>query len=154
MKNWILKTFFKKEMDLNRDKKVQEAFVLAHVDIMETMEDDLSKRAEKLADEKLAKLLSVVDPNQIISWDKAKGIVYIGGVRADEGQLGNLKSEAEYFLLSNLWKLLYESPKQLAQLAMFKEGDSIEQMRKGRSMLFTLETQREIVELLSSYQQK
>ncbi len=152
-KQWILKKFFSKELGEAIRQGNIDAFVLAHKDILDTMQDDLNAQAEVLAKEKVATLLSVVDPTHIISWDKRTGIVKIGGERATEGQLGNLKSEAEYLSMSNLWKILYESPKQLAYINMFKEGDSIEFMRKGRSMLFTLETQKEIVELLKSYQQ-
>ncbi len=54
----------------------------------------------------------------------------------------------------NLWKIIQETPKELAQRAMFVAGESVDDMKKGRSMLYTLDSQKRIVEMFSGYQQK
>jgi hypothetical protein len=100
-------------------------------------------------DEELNKLLSVVDTKKIISLDKASGIIYIGGEPADEGYLKNLKAEAEALLVSDLWKVIYNTPKALAEKAMFIEGKTLEDLNKGRSMLYTLDTQKNILTTLA-----
>jgi len=104
---------------------------------------------EELVEERLVKLLSVVDPKKIISVDKA-GIVYIGGVQQDKVMLQNLKQEAEMLLASDLWKILFSTPNALAQKAMFKDEGILEnQLIKGRAMLYLLDTQKNILETLS-----
>lgn len=114
-----------------------------------TKTDD--ERIDELANEKLAALLTVIDPRKIVTIDKPRGIVYIGGVRVDVGRMANLKAEAEFFLASDLWSLLYETPKELAQRAMFVSGESLVDMQKGKSMLYTLSTQKNILDTFKSY---
>jgi len=107
-----------------------------------------TENIDELVKEKLVQLLSIVDLTKIISVDKA-GIVYIGGVQQDKAMLQNLKQEAEMLLASDLWKILYHTPKALAEKAMFVEGKTLDDLNKGRSMLFTLDTQKNILETLS-----
>lgn len=107
--------------------------------------------AEEKAREMLNALLSPVDLTKIVSLDKARGIVYIGGVRADKGRLTNLKAEAEFLMQSELWKLLSETPRQLAQRQMFVDSESLDDMKKGKSILYTLSAQQNIVDTFMSF---
>ncbi len=95
--------------------------------------------------------MTVIDPRKIVTIDKPRGIVYIGGTRVDNARLSNLKAEAEFFLASDLWALIYETPKELAQRAMFISGESLVDMQKGKSMLYTLSTQKNILDTFKSY---
>ena len=130
------------------------AFKNARKDLEETMSDDIDKRAEELAKRKLSELLSPVDLRKIVTLDKEKGIVYIGGERAEAGRLSNLKAEAEFFLQSDLWTLLYENPKELASRTMFVSGETLADMQKGKSILYTLSTQKNIIDTFKSYVEK
>lgn len=128
-----------------------DSFPLASKDIWETMEDEVDKRAEALSQRKLNDLLSVVDQNAVVSLDVRRGMVFIGGEQADESRLQALKAEAEYFASSDLWKILYETPKSLAEKAMFISGESVDDLRKGRTILYTLSTQKNIVDTFLSF---
>lgn len=151
IKQWILDTFFKVQIeDVKRQGSI-DAFTKAHRDIMDSMTDDTEKRANELAQQKLSTLLSPVDLQKIVTVDKRQGIVFVGSERLDEGRLASLKAEAEYFIESDLWALLYETPKELAQKAMFVDGDSIDTMKKGRSILYTLSAQRNIIDIFRSF---
>lgn len=145
-KQWITRMFFK--------EVAMDAFRKAHADILETMRDDLDKKAEELAKEKLSNLLSLVDMNKIATLDKTKGFVYIGGKRIDDSRLSNLKAEADFLVQSDIWQLIYETPKELAQRSMFVEGETLDNLKKGRSMLYTLESQKNIIKVFQSYQPK
>ena len=122
------------------------AFPKAHKDVLDTMQDDLNVQADELAKKKLNDLLSPVDLRMIVTMDKNKGIIFIGGEQVDDGRLSNLKSEAEMLLQTDLWKLLYETPKELASRAMFVSGETLADMQKGKSILYTLSTQNNIVQ--------
>jgi hypothetical protein len=100
--------------------------------------------------EELNKLLSVVDNRLIITFSPDEKAVYVGGKKVEEGQLLALKAEAEYILNSDLWKIIFETPKELAMRAMFVAGESLDDMKKGRAMLYTLDTQKLILETLAS----
>jgi hypothetical protein len=130
-----------------------DAFPLAQKDIMDTMAEDLDIKAEELAKKKLNYLLSPIDHSGIASITK-QGVIYVGGERPDDGRLANLKSEAEFLMQSDIWKLLQETPKKLAEQAMFVAGESLDDMKKGRSILYTLSSQQRIVDILKSYQPK
>jgi hypothetical protein len=131
-----------------------DSFPLAQKDILETMRDDLDKKADEIAKQKLNDLLALVDAHKIVTLDKTHGIVYIGGVKAEAGRLANLRSEAEFFLESDLWQLIYETPKELASRAMFVNGETLSDLQKGKSMLYTLSTQKNIIDTLKSYVDK
>lgn len=129
-----------------------DSFALAQKDILETMRDDLDKKAEELAKEKLNKLLSIVDEKLIISFSERIKAVFVGGEKVDDARLQSLKAEADYFLASDLWKLLNETPKRLAEHAMFTDDGKLEnQLLKGRVMLYTLDIQVRTLEALKRY---
>lgn len=149
---------FKEQTDFLVEKARQEerikAFSLAQKDLLETMRDDLDTQAEELAKHKLASLLSVVDPKKVVTIDKTRGILFISGERVDDSRLASLKSEAEFLHESEIWQLLIHSIRKIAEHAMFVSGDSIDDMKKGRSVLFTLDSQVKIIDLLRSYAPK
>lgn len=128
-----------------------DSFPLAHRDILETMADDLDVQAEELARKKLENLLTVVDEKKIVSIDTRSNQVVIGGQAVDEGRLANLRSEAQLFMESDLWQLIYESPKALAERAMFRDDGKLDtQLLKGRAVLYTLSTQKKIVDIFKN----
>lgn len=131
-----------------------EAFVNAQRDILETMNDDIGKRSDELADAKLQALLSVVDYKKVVTIDKQRGIVFVGTDKLSPEKLANIKAEAEFFASSELWQLIHESPKASAEKAMFISGESMDDMKKGRSVLYTLSQQKNILELFRGYDPK
>ncbi len=171
IKNWILGlsfvqkeiTFFQTDKEFLLSRKIVKdalleaeikAFPKAQKDILETMADDLDKRANELAKQKLNDLLSPVDLNFVATLNKEKGMIFIGGERADEIRLSNLHQEAEALVKFDLWNLLCETPKELAQRAMFVQGESLADLQKGKSILYTLSTQRNILEIFMKYEPK
>jgi len=137
----------------DKEALYRKAFKDAQDDLREEMIDVTDTKAEELAAKNLVALLTVVDFNNIIRVN-AKGLVNIGDRQATDIELANLKAEAEFFLQSSLWKIIYESPKELAHRAMFLAGESLDDLKKGRSMLYTLESQKRILEMLKSYKPK
>ena len=132
----------------------RKAFQDARKDLEETNIYDTETKADELSKKKLNDLLSNVDLNKIVTLDKARGIVFIGGVKAEDGRLSNLKAEAEFFLQSDLWQLIFETSKELAQRSMFVSGETLADLQKGKSILYTLSTQKNIVETFKGYIQK
>lgn len=128
----------------------------AQKDILDTMADDLDKKVEELSKEKLSKLLSVVDERMVISFNEREKAVYIGGQKiTDPARLQNMKSEAEAIEQMDIWRVMHETPKRLAQKALFEDdGDSKAVHTKGRAVLYTLDTQQRILSTLKSYSTK
>lgn len=153
MKRWILESFFADDLEAATRAGSMDAFAKAHADIRETMADDLERRAEELMHDKLVNLLTVVDDRAVVTFDKRVGAVFIGGERAEPARLQALKSEAQLVLTSEIWKIIFESPKELAQRAMFLAGESLDDLKKGRAILYTLDTQKKILDTFAAYQQ-
>lgn len=151
LKRWVLNLPFVTKAI--REAEIQ-AFPKAQKDILETMNDEVDKKAEELAQVKLASLLSNVDLSKLFTMDKKTGLFYIGGKTADDRRLSNLKNEAEFLLQSDLWQVMYETTKELASRQMFVAGESLADMQKGKSILYTLDSQKKLVEKLGSYIKK
>lgn len=148
MKDWLLTTpLFKWAY---RQGGI-DSFSKAHQDIWSTMKDDVEKMADDRLKRKLEELLTGVDERLIVKLDSKNGVVFIGDERPDDSRLVNLKAEAEFLSKSDLWKILSETPKALAQKSIFTDGETIEAVRKGRSMIYTLDTQARILAVFLSY---
>lgn len=148
--NWLKQRILESEWLRNEvNSERAKIFAAAQKDILETMQDDLDKQAEILSRRKLAELLSTINEEDIIA---TKGnTLYLGGKLADPQRIANLKAEADFFMASDLWKVLNETPKELAQRAMFMEDGKLEnQLLKGRAILFTLATQQKVIHTLQS----
>lgn len=169
IKNWLFYkvnyTFFTDDFnDLTSQKYTQgfsdgrtagiEAEKTSYARYKELYDVEKPKMSEDQLKQALSNLLSPVDLNKVVKVDKAKGIVYIGDKRLEENELQNLKSEADFIANSEIWALLYETPKELAQQSMFVNGDNLESMQKGRSILYTLSTQNNIINVFRSYVKK
>lgn len=131
-----------------------DSFSLAQKDIMETMADDLEKKSETLSEKKLNDLLSPVDLTSVVTFNKQIGAIFIGGQRVEDGRLTNLKAEADFITNSEIWQLLSETPKSLAERAMFINGEGLDDLKKGRSILYTIATQKNILDTFISYKPK
>ena len=142
---------FIQERDEQIAKERGKWILLAQKDFQETMQEDIDKQAEELAQNKLSELLSIVKDEDVIA---LKGrTIYLGGEAADSQRISNLKAEADFFMASELWKVLNETPKALAERAMFMDDGTLEnQLLKGRAILFTLATQKKVIDTLQSYE--
>jgi len=150
MKNWILKKLFSKE----REELYRKAFFDASKDLEETNVYNTEERAKELADKMLMDMLSVVDYNKVISIDTRKGILFAGKDRIEVARLSNLKSEAEFLMESELWQLIKETPKELAHQALFKTSESLDDLKKGKAMLYTLSAQQNIIDIIRTFENK
>ncbi len=151
MKERILHIFFKKELDAIRKHFYTEVMKGATDDVLATFNEDVDTRAKELMEQRLSAMLSPVDYSKVVYYDKARGIIQINGESIDPGRLANLNSEASMIAEMDIWQLICETPKELAQRAMFIEGDSIDTMKKGRSMLYHLSAQKNIVDMFKRY---
>lgn len=131
-----------------------DSFALAQKDILETMRDDLDAQVEELAKKKVHDLYVPVNLTDVITMDK-RGLIFIGGEQVDETRLANLYNEATALLQFDLWKVIHQTPRALAEKAMFQEDGTIDnQLIKGRAVIYTLDSQKKILDLLNNVQIK
>lgn len=153
MINWILKRKFVQEYiatlkpEWIREASI-DAFTKAIKDLEETNVYDIDTKAQELATQKLQSLLSVIDWNKVLKVNHKTKQLYVGEVMVDANRLSNLKAEANFLLESDIWNLLCETPKAEAQSSMFIKGETLDDMKKGKIMLFVLDQQRQILETI------
>ncbi len=95
-------------------------------------------------------MLGIVDYKSVITVDKM-GSVYIGKEKITESHLANLKSESEFFLSSDLWKLLNETMRYTAYERMFIKSESLNDLLAGKMLIYNLDTQQKILEMFRSH---
>lgn len=141
-----------KKTQEERDRDIYtKAFADARADLDETNAHNTEERAKALADSMLMALLTPVDLRSVLTVNKVQKKLYIQGEIVDQATLANLKAEAEFIAQSSVWNLLYETPKKLAQDAMFRNSESLADMQKGKSILYALDSQKNILDTLLSF---
>ena len=135
IKNWIIERDF-----------IQDAITGAY------------RQGQRIAEEEkvrteIASLLGSFDEKLILTIDSKAGKAYIGGELVDPGRLNNLKQEAEFIVKTDLWLLINETLKKVTQDVMFNKSENFEDMRNGKSILYTLSFQNNVIKVLRSYKQ-
>ncbi len=167
MKNWILKLKFVQQAintasmegtDFGRQQSneatYRKAFNDARKDLEETNKDNFTDKVEAEVSSRISKLLGVVDENFIITYDKKTGLVFLGGVRLDEPQIMNLKSEAEAITSMQIWKTLSETIKEQAQKTIFNNSIEWQDVLNGKMCLYTLSLQQKVLDIFKDYKSK
>ncbi len=165
-KNWILNLDFVQSAINNswqdgftktKESIYQKAFKDARADLEETRIDDIEDRAEKLTKERMSKLLGIFDEKLVMTYDKKTGGVFVGGERLDEPRIMALKQEAEFITSTDLWKIINASLNLVTRQAMFDKSDfsnGTRDLDNGKSILYTLSFQNNVIDILRSYTQK
>lgn len=144
MMKYILKlNIFKEAL---RDAEI-EAFAKAQKDILETMEDDILRQAKELSLKLLQDLLTPINWSYVVKYNPTNKVLTIGDLPVEAARLANLRAEAQFIMESDLWKLLNETPRAEAHNSMFVKGETLDDMKKGKSMLFILKQQQNIVDI-------
>lgn len=94
-------------------------------------------------------LLPVVDDTDILSFNKL-GEVFSDGQKLGEAHKENLKAEAAHFEKTQLYKLMNDYFLRLAKNKVYNESNSLEEMAFAKTMLFTLDVQRELIAKLKN----
>ena len=118
------------------------------------MKKTQSENIEEAVRKRLSELLGFIDERHIVSCNPKTGVIFIGSERIDEGRAQNLKSESEFMLKSDLWKVLNETIRHQAYETMFTKSTSFEDMKSGKMMLYLLDVQKKVMNIFSSYRGK
>jgi hypothetical protein len=100
----------KYEKETNTRRVYRKAFKDARADLEETNQENIEAKAQEIAEKRLLSLLTSVDLSKVVTINKLQGLLFVGGIKAEPGQLANLKAEAEFLSKSELWQLLQHTP--------------------------------------------
>lgn len=147
----LLSKLFKKEMESFKFELMQRAFNDSRKDYEKEIhlkdEERIQQEALKIVDN----LLSPVDMTKIVTLDKAQKRLFVGADAVDNMTLHNLISEVDFLEKSEIWKIMHETPKELATRAMFVSGETLADMQKGKSILYMLSVQKNILNTIKGY---
>ncbi len=108
---------------------------------------DVKAEAEKY----LTSILGFIDEKSIFTFDEKMGIFFLGGERVDPGRMNNLKSEAEIFLRSDLWKVLNETITFMAYQHIFVKSNSFEDVLSGKMWLYHMDIQKKLMNTMRRF---
>lgn len=152
IKQWILHTFFNEEVEEMYARSViegsKDAFEKAREDLEEMMVETDKDKIEARVEERLAEMLFGNSPKDIMTTN-TQGHLFINGERADEVKVSNLKAEAEFFMTSELWKIIHDSINTSTQKDLFVSSQSIADIQRGKTILYTLSVQNNMIKLLN-----
>lgn len=147
MKNFILSLWFVRKLIEEEKQKYQ----FENLGVIKQANARYFKEIDEVVEEKLKELLGNVDYRAVVTNDK-QGNIFVGGVKQEESQLMNLRSEAEFFLASDLYRILSETKKDLAYKTMFEKSENFEDLRTGKLVLYNISIDRNIIERLRNWQ--
>lgn len=151
----ILKLIFNSKLfEKHRRDLHTQVFRDAYKDLEETNTYNTEERAKELSEKSLLEMLLPANVQFVIRVDERTKRLVLNGEMLDDATLGNLHAEAMSLVSSNLWNILHNTPKKLAEEALFIKSESLADLQKGKTMLYTLATQQKILDILTSYQHK
>lgn len=113
-----------------------------------TIKDIPADILEEAVNKRLVEMLGFYDFKAIFTHNEVTGSLFINGEKIEGGKLANLKSEAEFILKTDLWKILDETLRFTAYERMFTKSKTIEDLLSGKMWLYHIDTQKKIMNLL------
>ena len=90
------------------------------------------------------KLLPVIESKELIVFNGKQ--IFIDGKPLNDAEIRSLKAEAQAMNEFRLWKLIVNYHENLAMKKMFKEAQDMNSLLFGKSVLYALSIQKEIIE--------
>lgn len=105
---------------------------------------------EEMVSKRMGELLGTNDETKIITWNQAKGIVFLGGKRMDATELNNYRADAEFIMESGLWKAIEATLTNDAQDRIFNRSKDFQDMLNGKMALYNLSLIKKILAIFKS----
>lgn len=150
IKQWIWNNHFEED----KEKLYRKAFSDASKDLEETNVYNTDEKAKVLAEKMLSDMIGFTDKNKIITYEKTKGLLFIGGEKQLPEQLFNLKQEAEIIYSSQLYGIIYNTIGELARQRIFVTSKDWQDVLAAKMALYNLDTMKTIIDILRSYEPK
>lgn len=93
------------------------------------------------------RLFPLVDLEKVLTSNR-QGQLFLNGTAIESKKLSDLKSEARLFRNTQLWDIIHNTLKHQAQLAMFTNATTTQDILNGKTILRTLDIQENIVQLI------
>ncbi len=142
------------------DKQRLKLFHLFHNDIIDLSQDKftqgfsdgyaMGRKHEKAAQadnvqvEVIPRELPPIDLGHVLTSDKT-GHLYLNGVLVDQKLQKDLVHEASLIRNTRIWDILSNTLKQNAQLTMFNHSKDMQDLMNGKTILYTIDTQENII---------
>ncbi len=152
IKNYILNLSFVKQCVADEIKHAVYEPEIAKLEIIKQSNLKYFQSIDDEAQNKLQELLGNVDYTSVVTFDKNTRSIAVGGIKLEEDKLSNLRSEAEFFLASDLYKILSETKKDLAYKTMFDKSQNFEDLRTGKLILFNISQDKVVINLFKNWQ--
>jgi len=96
----------------------------------------------------LKHLLKAITLSDVLKIDEKTGQATLGGEKITDNELRGLKEEAGYIQRTRLWSVLTNTLQDQAHTVMFTKSKSWEDMVTGKTMLYNIDIQQKIIDML------
>lgn len=98
----------------------------------------------------LRHLLGVIIVENVITVDKKKNMVFVGGKPISSDDIRQLQAEIKALEGFKIWGIMTNSLKHIAQDKIFNKSLNFEDVMAGKLMLFNLDTQESIAKVVKN----
>lgn len=96
----------------------------------------------------LSRLLNAITVRDIVTNDPKTGEVLINGAKASPSELTTIQAEIKAMEGFTIWRLMSETTKHHAEERIFNKSVSMDDIRYGKAMLYSLSLQKSIMDAL------
>jgi hypothetical protein len=99
---------------------------------------------------KLGELLGTSDENNIVTFNKEKGMVFLGGRKMETTEIANFHADAEFILESGLWKAIVNTVGNDARDRIFNRSETFQDVLNGKMALYNLDLIKKLLTIFKS----
>lgn len=148
---WLLGKQIQKQM-VKAEQAGRDAANWEYTENLKEISRQYSRDIESATNEKLSRMDHLVNPDDVLTAsylpDGTTKMVLLNNEQLNGQEIRNLKNEVSLYKNGRLWKIMNSTLKKQAEDIMFVKASSFEDMRAGKSMLRTLDIQKNIMETI------
>lgn len=101
---------------------------------------------QRIANWLLRHLLNAIIVEDVLTVDK--GRIFLGDELITDNERHNLREEIKFIEKTRFWQICQETLKATAQEKMFNKSVDFDDMKFGKTMLYNLDIQRKLIDIL------
>lgn len=117
------------------------------------VEDGKGMVTNQMVEDALADLLTSFSPYNIFTSDKTGRSLFLETKKIPPERIGELKGDVMFLKKSQIWKILTDTIKYMAQETMFTKSKTYEDMITGKMMLYNISLMERILFLIESHKE-
>jgi len=99
----------------------------------------MKKIKRKILNKLLSYLFNTVSEDDIIVYNRKRGLILVGGKELSNKNINNLKTEIKILKELEWWKIMENEMKYVANKVMYEKAKTVDDMIFGKAILYTID---------------